>query len=198
MARSSAGGCDLLALIGPSINPGNNSFHRWTDSSFKRLQWEAMLSGRRRSGRNGESGPENRSLFSCCRIFCSVPAFPRDCGWRRTHSRLVDFSPLANFPADNVSRGGWWLGRRSHCLFDFRCGECGPILSRRGRFPFCLSPLPLATELMFWFFTFPISANQDFAVRISARHNVCFENLTATAEAVTTEGAFRKNCFDGV
>ncbi len=40
--------------------------------------------------------------------------------------------------------------------FDFRCGECGRIRSRRGRFPFCLSPLPLATELMSWFFAFPI------------------------------------------
>ena len=103
------------------------------------------------SGRNVEIGLENRSLFSCCRIPCSVPAVSRDYGRRRTHPKLVDFNPLANVPADNVSRGGRWFGWRSHSLFDFRSGEYGRIRSHGGRFSFCVSPLSLATELMVWF-----------------------------------------------
>jgi hypothetical protein len=66
------------------------------------------------SGRHGEIGPENRSLFSWRRIPCSVPALSCYGGRRRTHPRLVDLDtagPLANVRVHYVSRGGRRYGR---------------------------------------------------------------------------------------
>ena len=108
--------------------------------------------------RGGESGHKNRPLLSRGRITRSVPIVSRDCGWRRARPRLVDFGPLANLPADNVSRGEWWFGRRSHCLSDFRSIERGCIRSCRNRFSICLSPLSIETELNALFFSCPVSA----------------------------------------
>src|ERR1700719_2887296 len=101
-------------------------------------------------GHNGEIGAENRSLFSCRRIPCSVSALSRYCGRRLTHPRMVDLdaaTPLANVCADDVSRGGRRYDRSSHCLSDFRSDECGRIRRGGGRLSLCLSSVSLASEL---------------------------------------------------
>ena len=99
------------------------------------------------SGRDGEIEPTNRSLFSCRRVPCSVPALSHDCGRRHTHRRFVDFHTLANVRADNVSGSGRRYSRSSNYLSDLRSGECGRIRPHRGPCLALLSSVLLTRKL---------------------------------------------------